>query len=116
LIAVGVLLIIALAAVYYEAPKVFTTSTSTSSSSAVAQGYTTEYGNADNWAWSANTGIPASNASVLSLNVYNSLPLQETPFLSGGAGRQVALSGISYVANVGNWEFYSWNIETQNEV
>lgn len=115
LIAVGVLLLIALAAVYYEAPRVISSS-STASSSVVSQGYTTEYGNADNWAWSSNTGIPAVNASLLSLNLYNSLPLQETPFLSGGAGRQVALSGLSYVANVGNWEFYSWNIETQNEV
>ena len=115
LAAVGVLLLIALVAVYYEAPKTIN-STATSSSSVLSQGYTTEYGNADNWAWSSNKGIPAGNASVLSMNLYNSLPLQETPFLAGGSSRQVALSGLSYLANVGNWEFYSWNIETQNEI
>ena len=114
-IALGVAALIVIAAVYYEVPNIINRS-STSSGLGSSLNYTTEYGNSDNWAWSANKAIPSANASVLALKGYNSFPVQTTPFLAGGASRQVALAGISYVANVGNYELYAINIETQNEI
>ena len=114
-IALGVAALIVIAAVYYEVPMILNR-TSTSSGTGSSLDYTTEYGNTDNWAWSADRGIPPANASALALKGYNSFPVQTTPFLAGGASRQVALAGISYVANVGNYELYAQNIETQNEI
>ncbi|MDA4117973.1 MAG: hypothetical protein OK455_06480 [Thaumarchaeota archaeon] len=116
MIAIGVVLLILIAALYYEAPKLIGPHTSASSTYDSALDYPGEYGNADNWALSANTGIPASNASVLSEKAFNGFPMQTTPFLQGGSGRQVALGGISYIANAGNYELYGMNIETQTEI
>jgi hypothetical protein len=103
--------LIVIAAAYYEVPMLLNRSPN-----GFSLNYTTEYGNADNWAWSADKAIPPANASVLALKGYNSFPVQATPFLAGGASRQVALAGLSYVANVGNYELYAMNIETQNEI
>jgi hypothetical protein len=115
-IALGVSALIVLAAVYYEVPALINRNSSTSSVGASTLNYTTEYGNADNWAWSGGTAIPPANASVLALKGYQSFPFQASPFLAGGGSRQVSLAGISYVANVGNYELYAMNIETQNEI
>jgi hypothetical protein len=104
--------LILVAAAYYEVPALLNRQSSAGSS----LNYTTEYGNADNWAWSADRAIPPSNASVLAVKGYNSFPIQATPFLAGGGSRQVALAGISYVANVGDYELFAMNIETQNQI
>jgi hypothetical protein len=85
--------LIVIAAVYYEVPNIINRS-STSSGAGSSLNYTTEYGNANNWAWSADRAIPPANASALALKGYNSFPVQTTPFLAGGASRQVALGGI----------------------
>ena len=111
-IALGVAALIVIAAAYYEVPLLL----NRPSTSVDALNYTTEYGNTYNWAWSADKGIPPANASVLSLKGYQPFPLQTVPFLAGGGSRQVALAGISYIANVGNYELYAMNIETQTEI
>ena len=116
MIALGVAAIIILAAAYYEVPALLNRTSSASSSPTSSLDYPTEYGNTSNWAWSADTGLSAANASLLALKGYNSFPVQTTPFLAGGDSRQVALGGISYVANVGNYELYAMNIETQSEI
>jgi hypothetical protein len=112
-IALGVAGLIVIAAGYYEVPLLLGRP---SSSVGTTLNYTTEYGNADNWAWSADKAISPANASVLALKGYNPFILQTSPFLAGGGSRQVALAGLSYVANVGNYELYAMNIETQNQV
>lgn len=120
LIAILIAAMIAIAAAYVLAPYAFKTSTSGSSSttttSANVEAYLNEYGNADNWAWSPDTGIPSSNASVLAEAAFNTYPVQTSPFLAGGGSLQVGLSGYSYIGNIGNYELYGMNIETQNEI
>jgi hypothetical protein len=105
--------LIVIAAAYYEVPALLRRS---STSAVGSLNYTTEYGNTYNWAWSADKGIPPANASVLALKGYQPFPLLTSPFLAGGGSRQVALNGIAYVANAGNYELYAMNIETQTEV
>jgi len=116
LTALGIAILIALAAIYYEAPSVINKSSTTSTNLAAGAVYPFEYGNADNCACSPVTNMPASNASALTESAFNSYPTQTSPFLAGGGSLQVGESGFSYIANVGNYELYGMNIETQNEI
>lgn len=117
LIAILIAALIAIAAAYVLAPYALATKTSTTSTtSAATEAYLNEYGNSDNWAWSPVTSIPSANATVLSEAAFNSYPTQTSPFLAGGGSLQVGLSGYSYIANVGNYELYGMDIETQNEI
>ena len=106
----------AIAGVYYEVPALIAARSSSSASALSSLNYPGEYGSSKNWAWSANRGIPAANASILALQGYQSYPMQTTPFLAGGASHQVALGGISYFASAGNYELYAMNVETQTEI
>jgi len=112
-LAIGLAALIVIAALYYEIPTLLNRS---SSSSSGGVDYPTEYGTQGNWAWSGDKALPPANASILALKGYNAFPVQATPFLAGGESLQVALSGFSYIATVGNYELYAMNVETQNEL
>lgn len=111
-IALGVAALIVISVIYYEAPAVLHPGAS-STSGPPTYDSPTEYGDVFNCACSASPGIPPENASVLAESAYNSYPYQATPFVVGGISRQVGLGGVSYLANVGNYQIYAINIETQ---
>ncbi len=114
-IALGIAALIVIAVIYVEAPAVLT-KTSTTSTGPPSYDSLTEYGDVFGCGCSSDPGLPPANASLLAESAYNSYPYQATPFVAGGISRQVGLGGIAYLGNVGNFEMYAVNIETQLEV
>lgn len=88
----------------------------TPQSNAQTVDWETQYGNYQNWAYGSSNKISASNVGQLSVKWFSGFPVQEIPFFAGGAGPLLTLKGFAYLANWGNYELYSYNVATGNEL